>query len=445
MEDVSQKDSREGNGRPYALTVLLGSWIPPFGILFGLFAYASSWIILLFAGVETTPTTGIPFGFELAWIHTLTIGFFTMIAISMLFHVLPAFTGLPVVNEKAARSTLPFLGLGAIGIVGFFLDRGTRDWAWGFPMGAFAILAWTALFFASLWRGVVQRPALGLRIIFFLLPAGFLLATALFGLWAGTDLVFPPFPDWVVPRVIPAHLSMGLLGWLTLLIWIVTASTHRPILGVAADFPLLVPLASGALAVGLACVVAGRLADLHSIYIVGAVILLLSVLLYLGWSVVLLRKAHPSPPILKVWWITAVSGLGISLFAWAGHLLWGVRLDLGVFVFMTVWLMPILLGHLHLIGVRLLATLVLGPEDQTPPRRILKPSYSWAFWGTSLGGSLTGLLGVSLSNGKVLVIAGGLGCVSAGLLLLHILAMVRALKALARTAPPPPAFIRISR
>jgi hypothetical protein len=438
----SLKYSHSDKRHPFDVASLLQSWIPPFGILFGLLSYASSWVIMFFAGVETSPVTGIPFRFQLAWIHTLTIGLFTMIAISILFHVLPAFTREPVAHEMAARKTLPVLGLGVIGIVGFFISQGRPQWAWGFSVGALAVLLWAAFFLTSIVNGFAKKTSSRIQFAFFSIPSIFLAATAVFGLWIGTDLVFPPFPDWIFTRILPVHISMGLLGWLTLLIWLVSGLTHKPMLGISTDYPLGVPVSSGSLAVGLLCFVVGRLSDFPLFIRIGEAIIFLSSLLYLAWSVLLLQKTHPMHPILKVWWITSVSGLSFSLATWAGFLLFGTRLDLVVYIFIAIWLEPILLGHLHLIGVRLLATLVLGPEGQTPPKLVLKTSYSWAFWGTFLLASLLGFFGLYLSNSELLVFSGVVGFASAGLLLAHILYMIQEFKRLSRTSPPPSTFIR---
>lgn len=57
------------------------------------------------------------------------------------------------------------------------------------------------------------------------------MTTASLGLVMGIHLGIPPPPGWVVSQGIPLHMAMGVLGWLTILLWIVSSRTQQPILG----------------------------------------------------------------------------------------------------------------------------------------------------------------------------------------------------------------------
>lgn len=109
---------------------------------------------MIAGGIEAPPDTGVSIWFKLAWVHTLAIGFFTMTALSVLFHVMPAFTGTQWKNEPLARKLLPALALGTAGVIGFFLAGFSPFWLWGFPLTAGSVLFWGLLFFSSFFRGI---------------------------------------------------------------------------------------------------------------------------------------------------------------------------------------------------------------------------------------------------------------------------------------------------
>ncbi|MHB8543064.1 MAG: hypothetical protein ACYC9S_03540 [Leptospirales bacterium] len=426
------------------LNELLRSWIPPFGILFGLGAFCLSWLLMIAGGVKTSPDTGVPLWIQLAWVHTLAIGFFTMTALSVLFHVMPAFTGTPWKNETLARKLLPILALGVAGIIGFFLSDFSSFWIWGFPLAAGAIFLWGLLFFSALVRGIVKRRAVRSPLAIFLLPAAFLMLTVSLGLVMGIHLGFPPPPGWIVSRGIPVHLAMGLLGWLTILLWIVSSRTQQPILGVHSTHPARIQGAVGLMMAGLALYIPGQFFFSSILCSSGALIMVLASLVYLAESIVLLYRASSPHPVLWAWWATGVAGLFASLVAGILFLLADFQEapDLFVYLAMMAWIQPFLLGHLHQIGVRLLATIVRGPEDQTPPSRLLSDFHAWGFWSLYLSGMLTGLVGVGLQNGVWIEIAGTLGVLSSIILFLHIGRIIRKCRMLPALPLPPVTLIR---
>ena len=423
---------------------LLRSWIPPFGILFGLGAFSFSWILMIAGGIMTSPDSEIPLRFQLAWIHTLAIGFFTVTALSVLFHVMPAFTGTSWKNEKPARKMLPVLALGFIGITGFFLGGFSPLWLWGFPLAAGAILVWGILFFQSSLAGIRgrahQRPPLAA----FLLPAGFLMATAALGLAMGLRLGAPPPPSWIYSRGIPVHMTMGLLGWLTMLLWTVSSRTQGPILGTRSAHPSRIPVALGLLAVGLAVFLPGQFFFSGMLRTGGMLLIASGALVYLLESVSLLLRSSSPHPVLWAWWATGIAGLFASLATGATLFLTdsGISRNLFVYLVLAGWIQPFLLGHLHQIGVRLLATLVRGPEDETPPSRLLSSPHAWGFWALYLSAFTAGLIGIGQQNGTGLEIAGTLGILSAILLFHHLYRMIGRCRNLPATQPHPATFIR---
>lgn len=427
-----------------ALDSLLRSWIPPFGILFGLLAFLFAWVILFFAGKGMTPRAGIPVRLELVWIHTMAIGFMTVTAISVLFHVMPAFTGTSWKHERIARNTLPPLALGFLGMTGSFLTRNASFWAWGFVLAAGAILLWVGLFFYSLLEGRTRLRDAGSPMALFLIPVGFLALTATLGLSMGMLLAFPPTPSWIFVRGIPVHMASGLLGWLTALLWIVSSRTRRPILGTRSPNPAWLPVALALLAGGLILFLLGRLWMNGLVQKGGGLLAGAGILLELADSVRLLRRASSPHPVLWAWWATGVAGLSGSLIAGATVLLTNAPRapELFVYLLLAGWVQPFLLGHLHQIGVRLLATLVRGPEDQTPPVRLLSTPLSWGFWGLTLLAILAGLWGTGAGSGPLLELSGILGILSSGLLLLHLVRMIDRCRKLPSAPPPRPTLIQ---
>lgn len=419
---------------------LLGSWIPPFGIVCGLCAYSVSWGLLLKAGTGNGPSL-----FEkLAYIHTLTIGFFTLTALSILFHVMPAFTNTPWKKEKAARKTLPLLAAGWIGTTAFFLGGFRMVWAWGILLVVTAIFLWGSLFFLSMGQAAGKKPPAGSPLKFFLLPASFLMGTALLGGIMGGELAAGKPAAWIQSTGIPVHMSMGLLGWLTVLLWIVSSRTQRPILGAQSRHPGRVSFAIWLMGAGVILIAGSKIAGNGLTLQAGFFFVAGAVLLYLADAVGILARSSPPHPVFRAWWATGIAGLFASAMAGLWLVLRGFPRDADIFVYLVLvgWIQPFLLGHLHQIGVRLLATLVRGPQDMTPPYQILSGRLSWMFWATYVMAALSGLAGVAFSDGRFLMLAGGIGILSFFLLAAHILHMIGKCRSLGEATGAAPALIR---
>jgi hypothetical protein len=77
-------------------------WIPPEGLIFGQLAHGASWILFLALAMRDLSVTGLP---ALGWVH--------LVALSILIHVIPAFTNVTWRWESWGGSLV------ALGLIGF--------------------------------------------------------------------------------------------------------------------------------------------------------------------------------------------------------------------------------------------------------------------------------------------------------------------------------------
>lgn len=66
-------------------------------------------------------------------------------------------------------------------------------------------------------------------------------------------------------------------------------------------------------------------------------------------------------------------------------------------------------GHLYHIGIRVLATIARGEDDETRPGELLSAPLSWGSWGAFQAAVITGAGGLLAGNGPWVALAGGLG------------------------------------
>lgn len=310
----------------------------------------------------------------LGWVHLVALGWLTLIALSILIHVIPAFTDNPWRLESLARGSLALYAAGAAGLIAAFFSGAPALLP---PFGiviAVALTVYLTLAFATLFvpppRERLERAiarALAITLIFLALAAALGLTLTFF------------IERGIAQSVIlaPLHASFGLIGWLSLLAAGVSARTLRPIAGTELRLPAL-HIAQGLSAVlGLTVLALGFLSVSALLTFAGAAIVGISALLYVAQLALMLRGArnpHRPPQAFvaaAACWIVVSVALGF-----AGLL--DVRLGPAfVFVLLTGWLGQMVVGHLHHIGIRLLATVARGEEDETRPIQLLDARLSW--------------------------------------------------------------------
>jgi hypothetical protein len=297
-----------------------------------------------------------------------------MSALAVLVHALPNFIDVEWRGETVARWSL----------LGFAI--GTALLLWGFlgnvrilgPAGDLllaSIVVYSAMAFwtmAQALRGErVQRAvarAFGGTFLFLLATAviGYGLASMLAGrnvMWAAS-----------LPA---AHATLGTLGWLSLLIFGVSMRTLRPITGQATRMRWM-HIVVGSLALAGVPLLAAGLASRHTALAwIGGALFALAALGYSFDVFDILRRAvnpHRPPQVFVacsvLWFLTALAIGGAALAGKPWEPAYIVALLLG-------WIGQMVVAHFHHIGVRLIATVYRGEDDETRPQELLEPRLSW--------------------------------------------------------------------
>jgi hypothetical protein len=380
-------------------------WIPPEGLIAGHLAYGASWLLLASAALQGS----LGFGLELAWIHVVALGWITTIALAILIHVIPGFTDAAWRHEGLARAAIPVFAAGAALLaIGFALDMRAL-----LPLGGSILSAALAAYlFAALSTLARAGPERQERAI----GAALGLTLAVLGVTAalGYAFTFALGPGLFVDllRLAPAHAVLGIVGWLTILTTGVSTRTFRPIFrsksrAVLAHVAIGFALTAGSIAAALAIALQSGVWLDVSLLAIGA-----AALAYVVDAFDIALRAtnlHRPPQAFVVaalfWLLVAVALVGAGRFGAA-------TLPVAIFVALAGWAGQMVNGHLHHLGIRLVATLILGEEDETRPQQLLEPRLSWLAFGSAQIAVLLGALGVALLRTDLLGFAGLAGCLA---------------------------------
>lgn len=376
-------------------------WIPPGGLLFAQLAHGASWLLLVWAGISGT--IGVVDFVAIAWVHTLALGWATIAATSVLVHVIPGFTDAQWRFETQARFSIGLLACGVVLFVGALLLQPDVAIV-GAVVIVLALLAYCAAAIATLWPafcGERAERAVARALAITLL---FLLLTALLGLALALLISGYSAPAWV--DAAPAtHASLGMLGWLSLLVFGVSARTVKPITGNKSRFPAA-HIAVGSFTLLSVPMLAIGFSAFTWLIWPGAILFGLGATIYILDSLDILRHATVSHRVPQAFLLAGVLWLACGLAIGAGVLSgrpW--QLAYG-FVILAGWVGQIINAHIYHIGVRLLLTIYRGDEDETRPDAVLDARLSWtSFWlfQLAIAGAMAGLL---IAN-PVLVTFGG--------------------------------------
>jgi hypothetical protein len=340
-------------------------WIPPGTLLFAQLAHAASWALIFFAAWSGRFDDPL---FRFGWIHTVALGWITMAALGILLHALPNFVDVPWRGQTIARWTLPVYAAGVVLLVyGFIANAGVLGVAGSVLFAALAVYLITAfLTLGAAMRGDrVQRAVARAFIITFFV----LLLTAFMGFALAFMLYGRAFWPWV-PALPPAHGNLGMLGWISLLIFGVSMRTFKPITGNRTRFPIVHMIAGSLGLLGIALIAAG-------ISWSGGVLFVLAALAYVVDTFDILRRStnRHRPP--QAFITASVIWLLVALAAGCGVLLGKPWQGLYGFLLLAGWAGQMVNAHLHHIGIRLVSTVFRGEEDETEPRELLEPRLSW--------------------------------------------------------------------
>ncbi|HMF29091.1 MAG TPA: hypothetical protein VKE42_09995 [Candidatus Cybelea sp.] len=349
-------------------------WVPPLGLGFGQLCHGASWLLALWIALRTDVANS-PLR-EIAWVHLVALGWLTTTALSILLHAIPAFLDVRWRSEGTARTALFFFGVAVVAFVVAFLAAPQALFAIGVALGAvltiYLATAWATLGAAMLSpdrvdRAVARAFAATLMLLFITMLLG-VGSASLFGSFAA--------PQWIA-QLPTAHAGIALFGWLTLLIYGVSARTLRPITGNRSQRPMLHVITGSTTLFGALFLAAGN----------GAMIAWLS---WLGGGLIALGAAAYSVDVAAILSGSTVTYRPPQYFIAAGVVWLAAALALGggvlagapwasafVFLMLAGWAGQMVNGHILHIGVRLIATIYRGEDDETEPRELLDARRPW--------------------------------------------------------------------
>ncbi|MDB5099476.1 MAG: hypothetical protein JWM80_3897, partial [Cyanobacteria bacterium RYN_339] len=352
-------------------------WIPPWALVGGQLAHGLSWLLLAWLGWERLLGPSLP---GLAWVHLVALGWLTLIALAVLVHVFKGVLDVTWRGEAIARWALLPFALGTAGMVASFWAGALQPLAWAASLvgaGLVGYLVPAAATLASFRASEDASPAVARA---FALVLVMLALAAKLGLGMAWGLASGSFPTLLA--VGPAvHAHLGGVGWLTLLVMGVSVRTVRRISGSGPTQPWLHIGASTAVLAGLAGLTLGLGLGLPLVSGVGGAACALGACLNLV-DLALRLKAGSEPHLPPQAFIGAsavyfVGAAVAGLMAWAGHPGWQAAY---VFLGLMGWLGQMVNGHMLHIGIRVLATVARGDDDETEPIDILAPWLSWGSW-----------------------------------------------------------------
>jgi hypothetical protein len=345
-------------------------WIPPAALLYAHAAHGFAWLLLIWAAW----TAGAHGYLGFAWIHTVVLGWVTMAALAILLHALPNFVDVEWRGQTVARWSLVAYAAGAaLLIYGFLGNTRVLGPAGDLLLAAIVVYLGTAFWtLAQALRGDrVQRAvarAFGGTFLFLLATA--VIGYGLAGMLAGRGTLW-------AASLPSAHAALGTLGWLSLLIFGVSMRTLRPITGQATNRRWMHIVVGSFAVLGVPLLAAGLATQNMLLAWIGGALFMFAALGY-AFDVfdILLRATNPHRPpqffvACSVLWFLAALVLGGATLAgkpWQPAYI--VALLMG-------WIGQMVVAHFHHIGIRLVATVYRGEDDETPPQELLDPRFSW--------------------------------------------------------------------
>lgn len=337
------------------------AWVPPIPLALGVISIALSWaLVLVYANT-------LSFGVALAWIHILALGGFTTIALAVLIHAIPAFTDLRWRGKRPARIAGIILPVGALALAASFAFENATGVALSAAVCAAAILVYVSAALVTLSQHAQDRSEAAIaRALWFVIFM--LVCTAAFGAALAVGYVTG---NGAALRIAPAHAALGIVGWLTLLTMGVSARTFRPLLGARPRSRALHIASNSGMALAAMLMPIGLLV-FTPIFRIACIIGIIAAIAYaIDTFERLLRASTPHRPVHAFVCTAMLWLLGSGIL-----LLTGNAAD-AIVVALAGWILAMIYAHLHHIAVRVLATIVRGADDETPPWELLRPALSW--------------------------------------------------------------------
>lgn len=358
-------------------------WIPPLGLAFGQLCHGLSWLlainIALRVGIGSFSLA------EVAWIHLVALGWLTMTALSVLLHVIPAFLDVRWRFESAARSALAVFAAAVAAFVVALLAAPNGLWiaalVLGVTLSVYLVTAWLTLAQALRSQDRIDRAVARA----FASTLGLFFLAILLGIASSWIFSTLPRPAWLF-ALPPAHGSIALFGWLTLLIYGVSARTLRPITGNRSRRPSLHVISGTATLAGAVLLAIGTAARVLWLAWLGAGLIGAGAAAYVVDVAAILAGATNAYRLPQSFIAAGVAWLVVALALGAGILAgmpWQAAFG---FAMLAGWAGQMVNGHIFHIGVRLISTIYRGDDDETQPVELLDARMPWvAFIAMQLG------------------------------------------------------------
>jgi hypothetical protein len=206
--------------------------------------------------------------------------------------------------------------------------------------------------------------------------------------------------NWIA-RLPAAHANLGFFGWLSLLVYGVSARTVRPICGAKSRFVWVHIIVGTSTLAGAPLLAAGLGLENSLVTWIGGGLLGLGALAYIADMVDILLRATEShrPPqafvAAAIVWLLIAIALGAATLS-------GRQLSFAYgFVALIGWIGQMVNAHALHIGTRLIATVYRGDNDETQPAQLLDRRLTWASFGLFQGAVAAIAYGLAFDNAGV--------------------------------------------
>lgn len=301
-----------------------------------------------------------------------------MAALAILLHAIPNFVDVQWRGETFARWLLVAYGISvAVLLYGFLVNTRALGPAGDLLLCAIGLYIATALAtLAGAMKGERIQRAVARAFAGTLM---FLFASAIMGYGLASFLAGRGF-FWAA-ALASAHAALGTLGWLSLLIFGVSMRTFRPITGEATRFRWMHIVVGSLAVIGVPMLAAGLASANMVLAWIGGAMFAVAAAGYAFDAVDILRRAtvtHRPPQAFiaaSIMWFLLALIMGGGVLGgkdWQGAYM---------FVLLMGWIGQMVIAHFHHIGVRLIATMYRGEDDETPPDALLQSRLSWFTFG----------------------------------------------------------------
>ncbi|MGH7684562.1 MAG: hypothetical protein ACREMT_09470, partial [Vulcanimicrobiaceae bacterium] len=287
-----------------------GDWIPKDTLAAANVFAGASWIVMLWLALRGVEPGSLP---SLGWVHVVALGWITLAALSVLLHVIGAFLDVEWFAQGVARWAVRAFALGVILLViGFFgSDRGQIEGAALFTFVALCVyLVPTCITIGRALRGEFRERMVARA---FLITLSSLFVTAALGAAFGLALKGRLNPT-ILIALPAAHAVLGIVAWLSSLVFGVSARTMRAITGVASGIPVAHVATSGLLLLGAILFAVAMATGSPVLSTAGVVLMCAGALFYaVDLFEIFRRRQHPNPVpqlfviIANVWLVACVA------------------------------------------------------------------------------------------------------------------------------------------